>query len=114
MFNFRLDRSYECCFEIKWLKWAIQLQNIQNILFFDDKYGAYFDTIENSKNIIMRLKEEYDGAEPCSSSIAISNLIKLYNITKNEKYLKIYANKTLKYLNNTLNNMSYAIPQSCI
>ena len=65
---------YECSFESKWLKWAIELQEIQNKLFFDNDIGGYYETIENSQNIIMRLKEEYDGAEPCSSTFAVRNL----------------------------------------
>ena len=104
---------YEACFEPKWLKWAIELQDIQNTLFFDQKLGAYFDTVENSKNLIMRLKEEYDGAEPCPSSIAVQNLLRLYNFTKKDDYLKVYGKKTLQYLSSTLDKMPFAIPAAC-
>eukprot|EP01083_Nonionella_stella_P311237 1109071_1 len=105
---------YQCCFEPKWLKWAMELQDIQNELFFDDELGGYFDTVKDSKHLIMRLKEEYDGAEPCSSSIAVSNLLVLYHLTKNEDYLKRYAKKTLQYLHSTLERMPFAIPAAVI
>ena len=100
---------YQCCFDPKWLQWSMELQNIQNDLFWDDEAGGYFDTVENSKHLIMRLKEEYDGAEPCAMTVAVENLLVLHGLTKNEKYLK-NAQRTLQFLDERLNQIPNAIP----
>ena len=70
IFGFAADYSFlirglldlfEASFDAKWLKWSVELQDIQNALFFDDAAGSYFETVEGAENVIMRLKEEYDG-----------------------------------------------------
>nr|XP_018915156.1 PREDICTED: spermatogenesis-associated protein 20 [Bemisia tabaci] len=69
---------YETCFDPKWLEWALELQTIQNNLFWDTEGFGYFDTaVGDAQNNLLRLKRDYDGAEPSGNSIAAKNLVRL-------------------------------------
>jgi uncharacterized protein YyaL (SSP411 family) len=46
-------------------------------LFWDDERGGYFNSVATDASIVLRLKEDYDGAEPAPSSVAALNLFRL-------------------------------------
>lgn len=46
--------------------------------------GAYFSAAGDDPSILMRAKEDYDGAEPAASSIAAANLFKLAALVSGE------------------------------
>ena len=50
--------------------------------------GGYFDTLANQSDLFVRVRSTYDGATPSGNSVMVHNLISLYEITKDEKYLK--------------------------
>ena len=58
---------------------AIGLDNtLFNIeLFWDEARGGYFNSRADDRSVIVRLKEDYDGAEPAPNSVAAMNLIRL-------------------------------------
>jgi uncharacterized protein len=60
-----------------WLEWAIELQHRQDELFWDDANGAWFSTTGEDPTVLLRMKEDYDGAEPTASSISVLNLLTL-------------------------------------
>ncbi len=68
---------YEAGFEIRWLQWAETLQAKMNNLFWDVDRGGYFNSRADDPTVIVRLKEDYDGAEPAPNSVAAMNLIRL-------------------------------------
>jgi uncharacterized protein YyaL (SSP411 family) len=68
---------YEAGFEIRWLQWAVVLQTKMDALFWDPERGGYFNSRADDPTVIVRLKEDYDGAEPASNSVAAMNLIRL-------------------------------------
>lgn len=47
--------------------------------------GGYFSAAEGDSSILLRLKEDYDGAEPAASSIAAVNLFKLASYCTTEQ-----------------------------
>lgn len=55
---------YEVTFDERWIEWAYHLQEKQNELFYDTESGGYFNVTKNDKTILVRMKEEQDGAEP--------------------------------------------------
>jgi len=77
---------YECFGDVQWLKWAIQLQETMDNLFYDTDNGGYFGVEQGDPNLVIRMKEEYDGAEPSPNSFAVHNLVRLYNITQKDEY----------------------------
>ena len=64
-----------------WLDWARQLQAIQNELFWDDDAGGWFSTTGDDPTVLLRLKEDYDGAEPSAGSVAVGNLLTLGHLS---------------------------------
>jgi hypothetical protein len=68
---------YEASFEIRWLQWAEGLQAKMDELFWDSGAGGYFNSRADAPGIIVRLKEDYDGAEPAPGSVAAANLGRL-------------------------------------
>jgi len=68
---------YETTFAIRWLQWAERLQIKMDELFWDDAGGGYFNSAAGDPNIVLRLKEDYDGAEPAASSVATMNLLRI-------------------------------------
>ncbi|CAD7700012.1 unnamed protein product, partial [Ostreobium quekettii] len=77
---------YEASGKLDCLKWATQLQERMNELFWDDKAGGYYSTSGKDPSILLRVKEDYDGAEPAASSIAASNLLRLGSMLNSDAY----------------------------
>jgi uncharacterized protein len=67
-----------------WLEWALALQQRQDDLFWDAEGGGWFSTTGADPSVLLRLKEEYDGAEPAASSIGVINLLVLSHLTASE------------------------------
>jgi len=68
---------YEAGFEIRWLQWAEKLQAKMDGLFWDPAGGGYFNSRADDPTVIVRLKEDYDGAEPAPNSVVAMNLVRL-------------------------------------
>ncbi len=68
---------YEAGFDIRWLQWAEKLQARMDELFWDAAGGGYFNSPSGDPTVILRLKEDYDGAEPAPNSVAAANLLRL-------------------------------------
>ncbi len=64
-----------------WLDWALELQKRQDDLFRDDANGGWFATTGEDSSVLLRVKEEYDGAEPSAGSVAVGNLVTLAHLT---------------------------------
>lgn len=62
--------------EARWLRWAERLQATLDTHFWDEAEGGYFASPVDTE-LVLRLKDDYDGAEPTASSVALSNLVRL-------------------------------------
>ncbi|XP_055373971.1 uncharacterized protein B0495.5 [Condylostylus longicornis] len=91
------------------LLWAKELQDIQDSLFWDTVNGGYYYSQENSPNVIVRLKEDHDGAEPCGNSIAARNLL-LLSVYYDEPKYKDQAKKLLNFFSD-VNPFGYVLPE---
>jgi hypothetical protein len=67
---------YEAGFEVRWLQWAERLQARLDEQFWDAARGGYFNSRAEDESVIVRLKEDYDGAEPAPGSVAAMNLVR--------------------------------------
>lgn len=68
---------YDADFDHRWLQWAEALQRTMDRLFWDDAAGGYFNSAAGDAAIILRLKDDYDGAEPAPNSTTALNLYRL-------------------------------------
>lgn len=79
---------YEANFEVRWLKWAVQLQEELDAKFEDQEFGAYFSVTRANPDCILQIKEDFDNAEPSPNSVASRNLLRLARIFGKEVYLQ--------------------------
>jgi len=101
---------YESSFKIKWLEKASEFNDRTIELFYDSENGAFFDTPEGSQHLIVRMRDDYDGAEPTGNSIAVMNLLRLSQMLDN-KELREKADKTFEYFSSALERAPHALPQ---
>jgi len=88
----------------------VQLQKTQDSLFYDNNNGGYFGSSKDSPSLLLRLKEEYDGAEPNYNSVTVLNLARLSAMNNNEDYIR-KAEKTKEALSSMCNKAPMALPQ---
>jgi uncharacterized protein YyaL (SSP411 family) len=67
--------------DAEWLTWARELQAQQDVRFWDAHEGGWFSTTGRDPSVLLRLKEDYDGAEPAASSVSVLNLLTLSHLT---------------------------------
>ncbi len=89
-----LIEAYQLTNNKKYLDLGIELTEITIKNFYDEKHFGFFDKlgIANENIEILNIKNK----DVMENSIMASNLIKLFNITKNRDYMEI-AKKTLGY-----------------
>ncbi|WP_229246548.1 thioredoxin domain-containing protein [Desulfosporosinus shakirovi] len=68
------------------LQTALQLQEEQDRLFFDEESGGYYLTGSDAEELLFRPKESYDGALPSGNSITALNLLRLARFTGDERW----------------------------
>jgi hypothetical protein len=104
---------YESSFDVAWLRWAVELQEIQDRLFFDIEHGGYFSGAGKDPSILLRLKEDNDSAEPAASSVAALNLLRLAQI-RNEGAAYERAEKTIDAFAPQIGHFPSAMPQMLV
>jgi uncharacterized protein YyaL (SSP411 family) len=100
---------YLASFDVSVLYWAKELQDIQDELFWDNHHGGYFYSEANAPNVVVRMKEDHDGAEPCGNSVACHNLIMLGAYFDDKEY-KEKATKMGSFFQ-SINPMGYVLPE---
>ena len=104
---------YEASFDVEWVKFALELQESQDRLFFDVDNGGYFSGTGNDPSILLRLKEDNDGAEPAASSIAALNLLRLSQLRRDDT-MRARAEKTISAFSGILSQVPTAMPQMLV
>jgi uncharacterized protein YyaL (SSP411 family) len=59
----------------------LDLQRRQDELFWDDGAGGWYSTTGADPSVILRMKDDYDGAEPSATSVSVANLIVVAHLT---------------------------------
>jgi uncharacterized protein YyaL (SSP411 family) len=101
---------YEASFEVRWLQWAEGLQTKMDELFWDEARGGYFNSAAGDANIVLRLKDDYDGAEPAASSVAAMNLLRLGGLWHDEA-LRERGRRTIEAFRPQWSRVAQAMPQ---
>jgi hypothetical protein len=93
---FGLLELFQAAGDPQWLAWAIELQRRQDELFADSA-GGWFSTAGNDPAVLLRLREDYDGAEPAAGSVGVMNALTLAHLTANPAY-SVQAERALARL----------------
>ncbi len=70
----------------QWLAWARELQARQDELFWDAEGGGWFSTTGADPSVLLRMKEDYDGAEPSPTAVSALNVWTLAHLTGEPAY----------------------------
>ena len=100
---------YQAGFDVQWVKWAVSLQEKQDLLFGDTSDGGYFDAGNSDPSVLSRTRESYDGAEPSPNSTAAMNLLRLAQFTDRAEW-RDKAYKTLSAFTARLQSEPDAVP----
>ena len=77
---------YQAGFDVKWLKWAVDLQKEFDAKYWDKEKGGYFTVSASIPNSVLHVKEDHDSAEPSPNSVAALNLLRLAAMLNREDY----------------------------
>jgi uncharacterized protein len=92
-----------------WLEWAIALQRRQDELFWDEGAGGWFSTTGRDPSVLVRMKEDYDGAEPTASAVSLMNLLVLSHLVDDASWTS-RIERTLRLFGTRLEQMGRAVP----
>ncbi len=101
---------YESTFDPGWLAWAEELQSKQDALFFDDATGSYLGSAAGDPLLPLRLRDDYDGAEPSANSVSARNLLRLAWMHHDEAFSR-RAGRVVGSFETILRRMPSAVPQ---
>jgi uncharacterized protein len=93
----------------RWFEWILALQSRQDELFWDESAGGWFSTSGRDPSVLVRMKEEYDGAEPSASAVSVMNLLVLTHLFENAQWNE-HVDRTLRLFGTRLEQMGRAIP----
>ena len=95
--------------EGRWLDHAVELTEVQTELFFDDRDGGWFSTTGDDPSVLLRLKEDYDGAEPGAASVTVHNLLVLAELTGDRAHTD-RASRTLERYGTQIGHVVRVMP----
>jgi hypothetical protein len=101
---------YEADFNPQWLVTATKLADTMLAQFYDAKAGGFYQTDGRDPSVIVRAKEDYDGAEPSGNSMAALLLLRLAQFTDRADYREA-AEKTLRLFGDHLRKAPSTVPQ---
>ncbi|XP_034414800.1 spermatogenesis-associated protein 20 isoform X2 [Cyclopterus lumpus] len=101
---------YEATLRTEWLQWAEELQLRQDALFWDHQGGGYFCSDPGDRAVLLRLKEDQDGAEPSANSVSASNLLRLSHYCGRGEWLQ-RSQQLLAAFSDRLTRVPIALPE---
>ena len=94
---------YEATLVPKHLDFAVELAETMIAKFHDPANGGFWQSPAGTTDLILRVKDDYDGAEPSGNSVATLALLKLATITGREDFRRP-AEATLQLFAHRLQN----------
>jgi uncharacterized protein YyaL (SSP411 family) len=104
---------YEASFDAGRLELAMKLQQREDELFRDGKDGGYFTTSGTDPNVLLRMKEADDTAEPSPNSITALNLLRIGYILDQDR-ARHRAEETLTAFAKQLEAAPSSMPQMLV
>ncbi len=100
---------YEATLQPDCLNFALALADSMLARFHDSARGGFWQSAANSPDLIVRIKEDYDGAEPSGNSVAVLALLKLSAMTDRADF-KAAAEKSLRLMADKLERAPQVVP----
>ena len=77
---------YEADGDLRWLEEASALDAVLERDYEDTSGGGFFRTAADQVSLLTREKPTYDAAEPSGNSVAVHNLLRLHELTTDDRY----------------------------
>jgi uncharacterized protein YyaL (SSP411 family) len=100
---------YEATLATKHLEFALDLADSMLVRFYDSENGGFWQSTAGAKDLILRIKEDYDGAEPSGNSVAIMSLLRLGRIAERKEFVAA-AERSLRLFGQRLHQVPQAVP----
>jgi uncharacterized protein YyaL (SSP411 family) len=100
---------YETVLNPQQLDFALSLADAMLERFFDPVQGGFWQTTADASDLILRTKEDYDGAEPSGNSVATLSFLRLGRIAGRTDLIDA-AEKTLRLFGSRLGKFPSAVP----
>ncbi len=100
---------YESTFVFRYLAAAITITEKQSAL-LEDQAGGFFTSAHDDASSLIRMKDDYDGAEPSGNAVALLNLLRLYRITGRPEFERS-ARRLIAVFGRGLANAPFGMPQ---
>jgi uncharacterized protein YyaL (SSP411 family) len=100
---------YEATLEPAHLEFALALAEAMMARFHDAKQGGFWQSADGATDLILRIKDDYDGAEPAGNSVATLALLKLAAITGQTDF-RMAAEQALSAATAKLQQAPQAVP----
>jgi hypothetical protein len=101
---------FEISGEARYLGLAERLATDGFSRFEDRENGGFFSTESGAADLLLRLKDDYDGAEPAGNSVATDVLLRLAHLTGNPDFER-RGRKSLEAAATKLKSQPSAAPQ---
>jgi uncharacterized protein YyaL (SSP411 family) len=101
---------YETAFDIGDLDAAVRITDRMTANFEDPDQGGFFSAPPGDPELVLRIKDDYDGAEPSGNSIAALNLLRLAELTGREDYRRS-AERVFAVFASRIASVPEAVPQ---
>ena len=98
---------YQAALEPKDLEFAIALAESMIGKFHDRENGGFWQS--SAGDLILKVKEDYDGAEPSGNSVAVAALLKLGKITDRKEFTEA-AENSLRLFSERFEQVPQAVP----
>jgi uncharacterized protein len=100
---------YEATLEPGHLEFAVELAESMVARFYDSENGGFWQTVAGAQDLILRVKPDYDGAEPSGNSVAVLSLLRLGQLTGRGEFTDA-ARKSLRAFESRLLEVPQALP----
>src|SRR5688572_1150542 len=100
---------YQATLDPAHLEFAVALADGMIERFYDPEQGGFWQSASGAKDLILRIKDDYDGAEPSGNSVAALALLKLGAICDQAKYREA-AEKTVRLFAERLHQLPQGLP----
>jgi uncharacterized protein len=99
---------YEATLNPAHLEFAVALAESMLERFHDEKDGGFWQSTGQAKDLILRVKDDYDGAEPSGNSVATMALLRLATITERKDFQEA-GEKTFRLFSDRLQQLPQAV-----
>jgi uncharacterized protein YyaL (SSP411 family) len=104
---------FEASFNPSYLEMAAKLAKNGLQQFEDPEQGGFFSTAAGASDLLLRMKDDYDGAEPSGNSVSADVLLRLAHLTGDSSF-RDRAEKSLRWVAPRLQAQPTMAPQMLV